>query len=81
MSARETLRREMTHNHLYMTDERADELINAFAHEMAEQIRAERGSGTYEPGVYFHGGMDYAADIIDPHASAGPVRPDEEPTT
>jgi hypothetical protein len=50
------------------------------AHELAETIRAERGSGTYEPGVYFHGGMDFAADIIDPQASAGPVRPDEEAT-
>ncbi|MFH9248225.1 hypothetical protein ACH4LK_22690 [Streptomyces lydicus] len=29
MSAREELHREMVHNHLYMTDERADELIDA----------------------------------------------------
>lgn len=29
MSARDELRREMVHNHLYMTDERADELIDA----------------------------------------------------
>ena len=40
MTARDELRREMTHNHLYMTDERADELINAYAHQLAEQIRA-----------------------------------------
>ncbi|MFF8901678.1 hypothetical protein ACF082_29825 [Streptomyces lydicus] len=29
MSAREELHHEMVHNHLYMTDERADELIDA----------------------------------------------------
>ena len=62
---------------------RAEANLDAFAHELAEQIRAEKGSGTYEPGVYFRSGMDYGADIIDPQAgaSAGPVRPDEEPTT
>jgi len=32
----------------------------------AGKIRAEKGSGTYEPGVYFRSGMDYAADLIDP---------------
>ncbi|MFZ3473111.1 hypothetical protein ACODT3_10745 [Streptomyces sp. 4.24] len=34
MTARDELLREMTHNHLYMTDERAEELINAFAREL-----------------------------------------------
>lgn len=58
-----------------------EEMLNAFAHELAERIRAEKGSGTYEPGVYFRSGMDYAADLIDSAVSAGPVRPDEEPTT
>lgn len=29
MTARDELLREMTHNHLYMTDERADELLDA----------------------------------------------------
>ena len=64
-------------------EEVADRILNAHAHELAEQIRAQKGSGTYEPGVYFRGGMDYGADLIDPQASAsaGPVRPDEEPTT
>lgn len=29
MTARDDLLREMTHNHLYMTDERAEELVDA----------------------------------------------------
>lgn len=36
MTARDELRREMTHNHLHMTDERADELIDAC---IAEALR------------------------------------------
>ena len=76
MSARAELLREMTHNHLYMDDERANALIDAFAHELAEQQRAAL---EYGPGADW----DYKtgrslADLIDP--SAGPVRPDEEPT-
>lgn len=79
MSARAELLREMTHNHLYMDDERANELIDAFAHEMAGQIRgwaAVQVSGEIEE-IY-----GYAADLIDPEAEdyLGPVRPDEEPT-
>ncbi|MET4670844.1 hypothetical protein [Streptomyces sp. PvR018] len=40
MTAREELRREMVHNHLYMTEERADELIDAALQE-AEQKRRD----------------------------------------
>lgn len=75
MTAREELRREMTHNHLYMTDERADELIDEFAHELAEEQRAalERGPGAdwdYETGRRL-------SDLIDPRV--GPAS-SEEPT-
>ncbi|SEC03915.1 hypothetical protein SAMN04490357_1025 [Streptomyces misionensis] len=72
MSARADLLREMTHNHLYMDDDRANELIDAYAHELAEQIRQM----DTDPGTQF------AADHIDPHVrGAAPVHPDEEPTT
>lgn len=81
MSARDELLREMTHNHLYMTDERANELIHAFAHELAEEIRKERDAMREESkdpriGVTqdMLDGMSYAADMIDPH----PARPNEE---
>jgi hypothetical protein len=47
-----------------------DDLLREHAHQLAEKIRAEKGSGSYEPGVYFRAGMDYAADIIDPEKSA-----------
>ncbi len=80
MSARGDLLREMTHQHLYMTDERANELIDAYAHVLAEEQRAY----AREVGVPLEDGDTVAAgdviDLIDPHASAGPVRPDEEPT-
>jgi hypothetical protein len=53
----------------------ATQLIDAFAHELAEKIRSEQ---------YIHGccsechsAADACADLIDP----GPVRPGEEPTT
>jgi hypothetical protein len=41
VSARDELLREMTHNHLYMTDEQATDLVDAFAHELAEQLRQQ----------------------------------------
>lgn len=85
MSARETLRQEMTRNHLYMTDEQADELINAFAHELAEQQRmwaldyvGDGDNSSYDHTYDITLGANLAADLIDPYA--GPVHPDEEPT-
>lgn len=39
MSARDDLLYEMTHNHLYMDDDKANIKIDAYAHELAEQIR------------------------------------------
>ncbi|WP_329217248.1 hypothetical protein [Streptomyces microflavus] len=41
MTAREELRREMVHHHLYMTEERADELIDAALQEAAQQREGE----------------------------------------
>lgn len=49
---------------------RANAVLDDYTHGLAEKIRAEKGSGTYEPGVYFHGGIDYAADLIDPKVAA-----------
>lgn len=50
------------------TEDEATELMNSYAHELAERIRAEKGSGSYEPAELFRGGMDFAADLIDPEA-------------
>lgn len=58
---------------LGVSEEEATELMHGYAHELAEKIRAEKGSGTYAPGVYFHSGMDYAADLIDPQVQQPPV--------
>jgi hypothetical protein len=56
-----------------------EEMLNAFAHELAEQQRAY----AREVGVPLEDGAIVSAgdviDLIDP--SVGPVRPGEEPTT
>lgn len=67
MTARDDLLREMTHNHLYMTDERAGDLIAAYAHELAERIRAH----DYDPGEVgpVHLAFQDAAALIDPFES------------
>lgn len=65
MTARDDLLREMTHQHLYMTDERAEELVNAFAHELAEQIRAHANE---DMDYYSPSGQYVAADLIDPQS-------------
>lgn len=61
-------------------DERIVEAALAkHAHELAERIR--NTPSTDDPddyGGFVDMGADWAADLIDP--SAGPVRPDEEPT-
>ncbi|NEA52439.1 hypothetical protein [Streptomyces sp. SID10815] len=41
MTARDELRREMVHNHLYMTEDRADELIGAVLAEVAATANAK----------------------------------------
>ncbi|MFF7881020.1 hypothetical protein ACH40F_07920 [Streptomyces sp. NPDC020794] len=62
-----------------------EEMLDAFAHELAEQQRALADANDqldHDHHVYgFSGAVRQAADLIDPHASAGPVRPGEEPTT
>ncbi|MFF9271132.1 hypothetical protein EF919_18195 [Streptomyces sp. WAC02707] len=77
MSARDALLREMTHNHLYMTDEDADELIDAFAHELAEEQRKfvkEEGVSTGDDPYIV--GVGDVIDLIDPHVGrGGPLSP------
>lgn len=72
MTARDDLLREMTHNHLYMTDERAEELIDAYTHELAEKIRetafAETGPGTQWDWWDAATIPGSCADLIDPQA-------------
>lgn len=57
-------------------------LLDAFAHELAEQIR---GWAAVQVGGDIEEIYGYAADLIDPesedYVGAGSVRPDEEPTT
>jgi hypothetical protein len=55
-----------------------EQLVDAFAHELAEKLRREADDlHQTEPGVVK--GLRIGADLIDP-SGAGPVRPDEEPT-
>ncbi|MFI8535364.1 hypothetical protein ACIGMX_34605 [Streptomyces aquilus] len=65
----------------------ADELIDAFAHELAEQIRkqtARRNLIREEFADPWEMGLLRASDVIDPwpdgDKGAGSVRPDGEPT-
>jgi hypothetical protein len=51
-------------------------LIDAYAHELAEQQRAWIADRTDMPWW-----ADEIADVIDPEKSVGLVRPGEEPTT
>ena len=56
----------------------ADGLIDAFAHELAEQQRLRMDElDLVGQKARIVGRI---VDLIDPQASAGPVRPDEEPT-
>lgn len=43
-----------------------DDLLREHAHELAEKIRAEKGTTSLESGHHFFSGMGYAADLIDP---------------
>jgi hypothetical protein len=57
--------------------------LRTHAHEMAEHIRNTPSPDDPDDyGGFVDMGADWAADLIDPEAntSAGPVRPDEEPT-
>jgi hypothetical protein len=80
MSARERLAETLRNPGLVgLREDEAAELLDAYAHELAEQQRAY----AREVGVPLEDGDIVSAgdviDLIDP--SAGPVRPDEEPTT
>ncbi|WP_199572722.1 hypothetical protein [Streptomyces murinus] len=99
MSARDKILRFAEENHNNLVDPWCDpetgyfiddwqthlgSLLDAFAHELAEEIREERDAMREEGkdpriGVTrgMLDGMGYAADMIDPH----PVRPNEESTT
>lgn len=64
------------------SEDEATELMNGYAHELAERQRSLADANDeldHDHHVYgFSGAVRKAADLIDP--SAGPVRPDEEPT-
>ncbi|WP_327294469.1 hypothetical protein [Streptomyces sp. NBC_01197] len=47
----------------------ANEYINDFAHELAEQIRKDSESLLIQQGGKFHFGMLHGADLIDPEVS------------
>jgi hypothetical protein len=74
MSARDELLREMTHNHLYMTDDRANELVDALlaehARKLAERLRNVHGSGEGDAWNWWDAADIPAAcaDLIDPQA-------------
>ena len=81
MSARERLTETLRSPGLVGLDEdEASALIDAFAHELAEQIR---GWAAVQVGGETEEIYGYAADLIDPEADdyVRPVRPGEEPTT
>ena len=58
-------------------------MVDEYAHELAEQQRAWAREPLTDAGAPEYGSVENvieAADRIDPFASAGLVRPDEEPT-
>lgn len=70
-TARDRLLREMTHHHLYMDDDRANELIDDYARELAAEIRERAQFLAGDPtfvganGQGFIDGMREGADTID----------------
>lgn len=62
-----------------LRDEEADDLVADFAHELAEQQRAEGDSWGQRSAA--RKAYRAAADLIDPFISAGPARTDEETAT
>lgn len=63
---------------------RAEANLDAFAHELAEQIRQDAQSrhdrDFSDNRIFRLRGAQAAADLIDARRGAGSVRPDEEPT-
>lgn len=66
MTARDRLIHEMTHNHLYMTDERAAELVDDLLHEEAVKQRNwdAEAEGYTDPQMAVYA----VADSMDPKA-------------
>lgn len=83
MSARERLAETLRSPGLIgLREEEAIELIDAFAHELAEEQRAfVKREGVQTGDDPYTVGVRDVIDWIDPYFGAGPVRPDEEPTT
>lgn len=65
-----------------VSEDEATELMNGYAHELAERIRNVHATGEGDAWNWWDAADIPAscADLIDP-LSAGPVRPGEEPTT
>ena len=86
MSARDRLAETLRNPGLVGLDEdEAAELIDAYAHELAEEQRmwaldyaGDRDNSSYDYTYAVTLGAKLAADLIDP--GAGPVRPGEETT-
>jgi hypothetical protein len=82
MSARDRLTETLRNPGLVgLREEEAAELIDAFAHELAERLRNVHASDEGAAWNWWDAAEipGACADLIDP-LSAGPVRPDEEPT-
>lgn len=58
-------------------DHAAREVLDQHASELAEKIRAERGTTSLESGHHFFRGMDFAADLIDPKAQRASTEGDK----
>lgn len=56
-----------------VSEDEATALMHGYAHELAEQIREQRGTTSLPDGHFFFSGMDFAADLIDPQAQQPPV--------
>ncbi len=66
-------------NALYHPDA-LDELLRLHAHQLAERQRAVADGWGADGYTAEADGLRQGADLIDPHTSAGPVRPGEETT-
>lgn len=83
MSARDRLYTAIEEPGVYEDPRDIHDLIDDYAHELAEEQRAyaeEEWTGSDARMILRRRVARHLADLIDP-LSAGPVRPDEEPTT
>lgn len=88
MSAREKLYEAMaggwslTHPEAASLYRIVDDVLRVHAHELAEEQRAfVKSEGVPTGDDPYVVGVRDVIDLIDPHVGAGPVRPDEKPTT